>query len=177
MASAGDNARRTGTVISLHRSALRISALWIAVTLVMVGVVAARLELSFDLSAFLPQRTTLTQDILVEQIRTGPGSRLLVIGIGGPSRPQLVAASETLQQRLSADPAFTTVLNGEIAEDSTTVPEPIKSYYLLLRDVDYSAAALQAAIQTRLKDLAFGAGATLRAPPQTDPAPGAGSRA
>ena len=138
-----------------------MSALWIAVALLMILVVSIRLELSFDLSAFLPQRTTLTQDILVEQIRTGPGSRLLVIGISGPSPSQLIEVSEALRQRLSTDAAFATVLNGEIAEDSTSVPEPVKSYYLLLRDVDYSAAALQGAIQLRLRDLAFGAGATL----------------
>ncbi len=127
----------------------------------MIVVLAARLELSFDLSAFLPKQTTLTHDILIEQIRKGPGSRLLVIGVSGAPQAQLAEASEQIRQALSANPAFVSVLNGEPPEDGAAVPEPINSYYLLMRDVDYSLASLERAVQSRLQDLAFGAGSAL----------------
>ncbi|MDH3336258.1 MAG: MMPL family transporter [Gammaproteobacteria bacterium] len=137
------------------------SILWLAAASLMILVLAARLEVSFDLSAFLPQQTTLTHDILIEQIRKGPGSRLLVIGVSGAPQDRLAEASEQLRQTLSANPAFVSVLNGELPDDSATVPEPINRYYLLMRDIDYSLASLQRAVQARLQDLAFGAGSAL----------------
>ena len=134
--------------------------IWISAALLMTVVLVTRLELSFDLSAFLPQQTTLAHEVLVEQIRTGPGSRLLVIGIGGAPPAQLAEVSEQLKQRLATEAAFVSVQNGELAEDDATVPEPLASYYLLLRDIDYSRDALQNTLAARLQDLAFGAGAT-----------------
>ena len=139
----------------------RRSALWLAVAVVAVLVLATRLELSFDLSAFFPQQTTLEHDILIEQIRSGPGSRLLVIGISGAPADELAQASAQLKDVLSADTAFITVLNGEFSEDTEQVPEPVHSYYLLMRDIDYSRDALQQAVQSRLQDLAFGGGSAL----------------
>jgi predicted exporter len=140
----------------------RRSALWIAAAVVAVLVLGTRLELSFDLSAFFPQRTTLAHDILIEQIRNGPGSRLLVIGISGAAHDELGRASEQLKGLLSANAAFITVMNGEFAEDTTQVPEPVNSYSLLMRDIDYSRDALRRALQLRLQDLAIGGGSALR---------------
>jgi predicted exporter len=137
------------------------SALWLAAAAIAVLVLVARLHLSFDLSAFFPQKTTLAHDVLIEQIRNGPGSRLLVIGISGAVPEELAAASDQLKAALSVDARFVTVLNGEFAEDSAQIPEPVNSYYLLMRDVDYSRDALQQALQSRLQDLALGGGTAL----------------
>ncbi len=139
----------------------RRSMLWLAAAAVAIIFLGARLELSFDLSAFFPKRTTLRHDILVEQIRNGPGSRLLVIGISGAPHDELAEASKRLKEMLSLDAAFITVLNGEFPEETTAVPEPIQSYNLLMRDIDYSRDALQQALQSRLQDLAIGSGSTL----------------
>jgi hypothetical protein len=139
----------------------RRSALWVAAAVVAIVVLATRLEMSFDLSAFFPQQTTLAHDVLIEQIRSGPGSRLLIMGISGATDDELAEASDQLKQILSVDPAFVTVLNGEFEEDTIQTPEPINSYYLLMRDVDYSRNSLQATLQSRLQDLAFGGGAAL----------------
>ena len=137
------------------------SALWLAAAAIAALVLVARLHLSFDLSAFLPQETTLAHDVLVEQIRSGPGSRLLVIGISGAAREDLAEASDQLKAALAADARFINVLNGEFAEDSTEIPEPVYSYFLLMRDVSYSRDALQQALQSRLQDLALGGGTAL----------------
>jgi len=139
----------------------RRSALWLAAAIVAILVIATRLVLSFDLSAFFPQQTTLAHDVLIEQIRHGPGSRLLVIGISGAPADELAEASDQLKQTLSADPMFVTVLNGEFSDDPEQVPEPVNSYYLLIREIDYSRSSLRQALQTRLQDLAIGGGSVL----------------
>ena len=135
--------------------------MWLAAAFFAIVILVTRLELSFDLSAFLPKQASLAHDILVEQIRTGPGSRLLVIGINGAKGEQLVELSDQLKQALSVNPAFVTVMNGRFSEDTTQVPEPVNSYYLLMRDIDYSRDSLRQALQLRLQDLAFGGGSVL----------------
>ena len=142
-------------------AAWRISLLWMAAVMLAVFILFSRLELSFDLSAFFPQKTALMHDVLIEQLRSGPGSRLVVIGLGGANKEQRIDASDQLRQALSADPAFVAVHNGEFGEDTTEVPEPVLSYYLLMRDLDYSRASLDQALQSRLQDLALGGGSAL----------------
>jgi predicted exporter len=142
-------------------AALRTSLIWLGTAVLAVLILANRLELSFDLSAFLPQQTTLAHDVLIEQIRKGPGSRLIVIGINGADAGQLAETSDQLKQALSVNPAFVAVLNGEISEDKTQIPEPVNSYYLLMRDIDYSRESLRQALQSRLQDLAFVGGSDL----------------
>ena len=145
----------------VERSGRRLHWLWLLVTLVMGSVIYLRLELTFDLSAFVPRQTSVSQEILIEQIRRGPASRLLVIGIAGASNEQLADISDQLKQKLSESPTFSSVLNGEIDSEEAVVPAPVDRYYLLMRDMDYSAESLQLALDQRLRDLAFGGGATL----------------
>lgn len=143
------------------RNTWRKSAPWLTLAVLSIFVLSTRLQLSFDLSAFFPRQSNLTHDILLEQLRNGPGSRLLVIGIKGGPHEQLAEFSDRLRQELSANPVFATVLNGEFSDDGATAPEPVNSYYLLLGNVDYSRAGLQQALQSRLYDLAFGGGEAL----------------
>lgn len=143
-------------------SAWRRSLLWLTAVSIAIIVLLTRLELSFDLSAFFPKQTTLAHDVLIEQLRNGPGSRLLIIGISGPSSDESIETASRLQQALSANPGFVSVLNGEFSEDTADVPQPIKDYYLLMRDIDFGEASLASALQSRLRDLAFGGGRSLR---------------
>jgi len=137
-----------------------ISVLWITIALAAVLILGARLQLSFDLSVFFPHKTSLTHDILLEQLKNGPGSRLVVIGLRGGERDQLSDLSEQMKAELKSNPLFVNVLNGDYSVETSSIPEPVKSYYLLLADVDYSRASLQQALQSRLEDLAFGGGTT-----------------
>ena len=99
-------------------TALQRSLWWLAAIAVAVIVLLARLQLSFDLSAFFPRHTTLAHEVLIEQVRNGPASRLLVIGVGASTPDDAVAAGRSLQQALTDDPAFVAVLNGEFDEQS-----------------------------------------------------------
>ena len=98
-----------------------LSWAWLIAATVMAAVVYLRLELSFDLSAFVPRQTTLSHEILIEQIRRGPASRLLVIGISGASEDGLADVSDQLKRKLSESPAFVTVLNGEFEADAAHI--------------------------------------------------------
>ena len=139
----------------------RRSLPWLVLGASAAAVLVMRLQLSFDLSAFFPQKTTLTHDVLLEQFRTGPGSRLLVIGLDGASHDALEGMSDTLKSVLLENSVFTNVLNGEVADDSNAVPEPIRSYFLLMSDVDYNQASINRAIGARLQDLALGGGTAM----------------
>jgi predicted exporter len=143
------------------RKILWKSAPWLALTLLSIVVIVLRLQLSFDLSTFFPQETNLQHDILLEQLQSGPGSRLIVIGINGSQHEQVAEFSDQMRQELASNSAFVNVLNGEFADQAGIIPEPVSSYYLLLGDIDYDSTSLQQALQLRLQDLAFGGGSEL----------------
>lgn len=140
---------------------IKVSLLWLSLALVALTILAFRLQLTFDLSAFFPQKTSLTQEVLLEQLKNGPGSRLIVIGLKGGSRDQLAEYSDLMKTELSTHPVFLNVLNGDFSIDTAIIPEPVKSYYLLLDDVDYSQASLEQALLQRHRDLSFGGGSLL----------------
>jgi len=137
------------------------SSIWLTLALIAICILALRLQLSFDLSLFFPQKTSLMHEVLLEQLKSGPGSRLLVIGINGRDQEELADISDQMRRQLAASPAFVNVLNGENADEEAIVPEPVASYYLLMGNIDYSEASLQGVFQLRLQDLAFGGGSEL----------------
>ena len=137
---------------------MKESAPWIGLALLATLVLVFRLQISFDISAFFPQETEIAHEILLEQFRNGPGSRILVAGLNGADREQLTDLSDQMRSELSESLLFSNVVNGELSDDVDAPPEPVGSYYLLMRDVQYTKAALQTAIDARLQDLALGGG-------------------
>jgi predicted exporter len=142
-------------------AALQRSLWWLGAIGVAVVVLLNQLQLSFDLSAFFPRHTTLAHEVLIEQVRNGPASRLLVVGIGGDETDDTIEAARQLRQDLVDNPLFVTVLNGEFDEQSADVPFPVSDYYLLMKEMNFGAGALGDVLQNRLRDLAFGGGAEL----------------
>ena len=63
---------RFGTMSVHGRKSARVSALWLILALVAIVVLGFRLQLNFDLSVFFPHKTSLTHDILLEQLKNGP---------------------------------------------------------------------------------------------------------
>lgn len=141
-------------------AAVQRSLWWLVAIGIAIVILLTRLQLSFDLSAFFPRHTTLAHEVLIEQVRNGPSSRLLVIGVGGEPG-DVVDAGRELRDALAAEAAFATILNGEFDEESADIPFPVSDYYLLMQDFDFGADALAAALQNRLRDLAFGGGREL----------------
>jgi len=86
--------------------------LWLLVLAAcVIGVSRARF--TADLSAFLPSAPTEEQALLVDLLRDGVASRMLLVGIEGGDAPARARASEALAERLRASPAFVAASNGQ----------------------------------------------------------------
>ncbi|MGP1678706.1 MAG: MMPL family transporter, partial [Burkholderiales bacterium] len=85
---------------------------WLAFILA-CGIVISRSQITTDLSAFLPRSPTPAQQLLLEQIRDGLASRLILVGIEGADASARARLSKQIAARLRANPDFVTVNNGE----------------------------------------------------------------
>lgn len=89
--------------------AVAVWLLFLAACVLIIG----RSQFTTDLSAFLPRDPTPAQQVLIEQIKDGLASRLILVGIEGADAPARAGISKTIAQRLRGDPAFVSVNNGE----------------------------------------------------------------
>ena len=94
------------------RHGIRAVALWVVFLLACV-VIISRSHFTTDLSAFLPRTPTPEQQLLMDQLRDGLASRLILVGIEGADASTRAKLSKQIAQALRADPAFVTVNNGE----------------------------------------------------------------
>lgn len=79
----------------------RYSALAIWLTFVAACVlIISRTEFNADMSAFLPRSPTPTQQIMVEQLRDGVVSRLILVGVDGAPAPVLAQISKGMAAQL-----------------------------------------------------------------------------
>jgi predicted exporter len=90
----------------------RAIALWLA-GLLLCGVIIGQTVFTADLSAFLPQAPTREQRVLLDQLRDGVVSRLILVGIEGGDATARATVSKSMARRLCADPALASVSNGE----------------------------------------------------------------
>src|SRR3954451_24531225 len=96
----------------MTRSGRIATVVWAAFVVAAIFVVAFA-HYTTDLSAFLPRSPTATQRLLVEQLREGIASRLILIGIEGADSAARARISSSMGRRLRADPQFASVNNGE----------------------------------------------------------------
>src|SRR3970282_2231577 len=85
---------------------------WIAFVLACIAVIS-RTTFTADISAFLPRSPTPEQQVLVEQLREGVVSRLMLIGIEGAAPEALALASKQLAAELRKHESFVSVDNGD----------------------------------------------------------------
>lgn len=76
------------------------------------AIIVARSQYSADLAAFLPSSPTPSQRFLVDELREGAVSRLILIGIEGHDEGKLAALSRSLAARLERNDRFVYVANG-----------------------------------------------------------------
>ncbi|HUN93255.1 MAG TPA: MMPL family transporter [Burkholderiaceae bacterium] len=86
--------------------------LWV-LAMVAALVVAVRANYVADLSAFLPAAPTAEQRVLLEQLRSGVTSRILLVGIRGGRSEKRVAASQAMAAALRSSGEFRSVDNGD----------------------------------------------------------------
>src|SRR5437660_620934 len=136
-----------------------------AVLAIIAAAIVAHASYTADLSAFLPRSPTATQQLLIEQLRSGPAARLLLLAIEGGSGAERSQVSAELARRLRANPAFVAVNNGDAAGLERDREFLLAHRYQLSESVTperFSAAGLRAAITDSLDLLASPAGTLLK---------------
>jgi predicted exporter len=122
--------------------------LWLAFILA-CGIIISRSQFTTDLSAFLPRSPTPAQQLLLDQIREGLASRLILVGIEGADASTRARLSKQIAKRVRADPAFVTVNNGEPVSAERDRAFLFNNRYLLSPAVTparFSADGLHAAL-------------------------------
>jgi predicted exporter len=155
----------------MNRRRSAAPAIWLC-CVVLAAVIVARAHYITDLSAFLPAKPTPVQQLLVDQLRDGPASRLILIAIDRGSAQARTAASIATASRLRRDPQFTSINNGEPVDAGRDREFLFQHRYVLSDTVNaerFSVAGLHAAIQDTLDDLASPAGLLLKSLLANDP--------
>jgi len=149
----------------------RVPALWLCCVAV-ASVVVARARYITDLSAFLPAKPTPAQQLLVDQLRDGPASRLILIAIEGGDAGARARVCVAAAGRLRRDPQFSSVQNGEPVTAERDREFLFQHRYVLSDRVTaarFSASGLHAAIEDTIDELASPAGLMLKSLLPNDP--------
>ncbi|WP_295431408.1 MMPL family transporter [uncultured Thiodictyon sp.] len=153
--------RRGGVVIGL----------WLVVLLACLWVVL-RTHFTADLSAFLPRTPTLEQQLLIDQIRSGIASRLILIGIKGGDQAARARVSRELAARLRTDAQFLHIANGEPLGLERDAQVLLENRYLLSPAMDadrFTVAGLRQGIAENIESLAAADGLFSKALLPRDP--------
>lgn len=155
---------------------MKVASKWaVAAWLVLViacSIVVARASFTTDISAFLPRSPTPGQQILVEQLRDGVVSRLILIGLEGGSPAKLAQASRQLAATLRQDGNFVAVGNGDDAVAPRDRDYLWRNRYLLSPAVTperFSVVGLRSRLEENLGLLASPAGPLVRRMLPSDP--------
>lgn len=149
----------------------RVLVVWLGCVAFAV-IIVARARYSTDLSAFLPAHPTPTQQLLVDQLRDGPASRMILIAIEQGDAASRARASLGLVESLRKDPQFSSVNNGEAVAGQTDREFLFQHRYLLSEAVNaqrFTAAGLSTAIRGTIDNLASPAGLLFKSLLPRDP--------
>lgn len=154
------NARKAGVI-----------AAWLC-SIAAAGGIAMHARYVTDLSAFLPAHPTATQRVLVEQLRSGPASRLLLLAIEGADATARAAVSTGMARCLRADTELASVNNGEEISADRDREFLFAHRYLLSSAVEprrFTAAGLEEAMRDTIADLAAPEGLIIKSLVPHDP--------
>lgn len=155
----------------IRRRGMTAIALWLAFLLA-CSVIISRSHFTTDLSAFLPSTPTPEQQLLMDQLKEGLTSRLILVGIEGADAPARAGISRQIAQRLRADPAFVTINNGEPVNTERDRAFLFNNRYLLSPAVTparFTDEGLHAALSDSIDLLASPAGLLVKSLLPRDP--------
>ena len=98
----------------MRPAAVRAFLIWLAAMLTGVAIVW-QAHFAADMSFFLPAKPSPEQQVLVDQLKEGVVSRLLMAGIDGGTAAERARLSRELRGRLEKSAEFVSVQNGERA--------------------------------------------------------------
>ncbi|GAB2452877.1 MMPL family transporter [Cupriavidus yeoncheonensis] len=134
--------------------------LWLAWLLACAAVVT-RTSFTADLSAFLPRMPSAEQQLLVDQLREGLVSRLILVGVEGGDADGRAAVSRAMAAQLRKDAGFSAISNGEPVNQAADQRYLYNHRYLLSPSVTperFSQQGLTAAVADTFDLLASPAG-------------------
>lgn len=155
----------------MNRQRLAVATLWLC-CVALAALVVARAHYITDLSAFLPARPTPAQQLLVDQLRDGPASRLILIAIERGDAADRARVSTVMASLLRGHAQFSSINNGEPVTAERDREFLFEHRYLLSDSVSaarFSASGLRAAIAETIEDLASPAGLMLKSLLANDP--------
>lgn len=138
--------------MSKHR--LKLAA-WLITLLMALATLATGPAIQSDLGQFLPQEGENDSALLLDTLRDGPGSRLLLLDLSGADPVTLAAVAKQFANKLATTPFFLHILGA-----GTTLPAQEQAllfrYRYLLSPVALTEASLHAALQQRFRELVMG---------------------
>jgi predicted exporter len=149
----------------------RVLIIWLG-CVVLAAIIVARARYIADLSAFLPANPTAVQQLLVDQLRDGPASRLILIAIEQGDAASRARVSVGLVEQLRKDPEFSSVNNGEAVAGQRDREFLFQHRYLLSESVTaqrFTATGLDAAIRETINNLASPGGLLFKSLLPRDP--------
>jgi len=132
--------------------ARRRVGIWLGCVLA-CAIIVARSQYGADLAAFLPSSPSPTQRFLVDELREGAVSRLILIGIEGRPQDELGALSRALAARLEKNERFNYVANGAQEGWRADGEFLLRNRYVLSPAVTaerFSAAGIRRALEQQL---------------------------
>ena len=135
-------------------------ATWLAL-LGIATLIVARATFTADMSAFLPAHPSPAQKLLVDELREGAASRLILMAIDGPDGAVRAKLSTGLANALRGDASFATIANGAEPVADGDRAFVFEHRYLLSPQVTperFSVDGLAAAIGDSIDSLAGAAG-------------------
>lgn len=134
--------------------------LWLA-AMTLAVIVVTRAHYTADLSAFLPRAPSARQQLLVDQLRDGPASRLMLIAIEGGDAAARAQLSMAMAEQLRGNGEFVAVNNGEPVNDARDREYLFNHRYLLSEAVTaqhFTVSGLTSSIDDTIALLASPAG-------------------
>jgi len=134
--------------------------------------VIAQARFVADLSSFLPEAPTERQRLLVDQLKSGALSRMVLMGIEGATPEARAGLSRSVAGALRADPAFAGVANGSTAGLERERDLLLANRYALSPAVDphrFSVAGLRESVGETIALLASPLGLAMGALVPRDP--------
>ena len=124
--------------------------LWLAVLAGCLWWVTAHTRFNTDMAAFLPDSAAPAQQLMVDQLKDGVASRLVLLAVENGSTGQLAESSKKLSRALEASGHFSYVRNGEHGLTPAEREHLMQYRYLLSPTTDtsrFSAAGLEQGLQ------------------------------
>ncbi len=145
--------------------------LWLAFV-ISCGIIISRSQFTTDLSAFFPRNPTPAQQMLLDQIRDGLASRLILVGIEGADAQVRATLSKQMALSLRANSAFVSINNGEPVNAARDQAFLFDHRYRLSPAVTperFSVEGLHAALEDSIDLLSSSAGLLVKSLLPSDP--------